>query len=287
MATDPGISAGKDAVRPKLAIIALAVGLLAPFASVIVATPAAWALNCDINSDHHTFGSFFWTRTGNDVYGVRAPIQKRVDGEICSDSTADPAINWSSIWISIFQSTPGHNGINQAGMMHVVKNGNHTWCRAYAGGTGQWTAYDCGSDNNDQFVWFQIRTTTDGLHYHIEDCGTSGGYGSCTLDFGADSPYPDPEGGTFIETYFGCEISITGSQADQQNVGNSTYHLQGEANNGTGGTEWAARNWGNQGVYWYGIDGTKHTSTCGTTDYQMTEVNMGEQLKFYDARNNT
>ena len=96
----------EDAVRPKLAIIALAVGLLAPFASVIVATPAAWALNCDINSDHHTFGSFFWTRTGNDVYGVRAPIQKRVDGQICSDSTADPAINWSSIWISIFQSTP-------------------------------------------------------------------------------------------------------------------------------------------------------------------------------------
>ncbi len=155
------------------------------------------------------------------------------------------------------------------------------------GGTGQWTSYDCGTDSNDQFVWFDIHTTTDGLHYHIDDCGTSGGYGSCTTMYGADSVYSSPEAATFIETYFGCDILITGSLGDQQNVGNSSYHIQGLANNGTGGTEWAARQWGNQGVYWYGSDGTKHTSTCDTTDYQTSEVISGEQLKFYDARNNT
>ena len=155
------------------------------------------------------------------------------------------------------------------------------------GGTGQWTSYDCGTDSNDQFVWFDIHPTTDGLHYHIDDCGTSGGYGSCTTMYGADSVYSSPEAATFIETYFGCDILITGSLGDQQNVGNSSYHIQGLANNGTGGTEWAARQWGNQGVYWYGSDGTKHTSTCDTTDYQTSEVISGEQLKFYDARNNT
>ncbi len=118
-------------MRPKLAIIALAVGILAPFAPVIVATPAAWALSCDISTDHHTFGSFFWTRTGNGVYGVRAPIQKRTDGEICNNSDANSGNNWSSIWISIISSNS--NAINQAGMMHLeLPNGNHTWCRAYA-----------------------------------------------------------------------------------------------------------------------------------------------------------
>lgn len=52
-----------------------------------------------------------------------------------------------------------------------------------------------------------------------------------------------------IKTCLGSEIRIMGSIGDQQNVGNSTYHIQGLANNGTGGTDWAARQWGNQGVY--------------------------------------
>jgi hypothetical protein len=174
-------------------------------------------------------------------------------------------------------------------MMHrELDNGNHTWCRAYAGGTGQWHTYDCGTGNNDQKVWFTIHTTTDGLHYHIEDCGTSGGYGSCTLDYGNDSVYATPVGSIFVETYFGCEMSITGSQGDTQAIGGTNYHIQGLANNGTGGTEWVARDWGDQGALWVDpIDHSVHTSTCGTADYKATEVNMGEILKFWDARNNT
>jgi hypothetical protein len=168
-----------------------------------------------------------------------------------------------------------------------LMNGDHSWCRFYAGGTGTVVNYDCGTDSDNTQVWFDIHTTTDGLHYHIDDCGTSGGYGSCDTKFGGDSPYNTPVGVTSAETPLGCDISIMGSQGDTQAVGGTNYHIQGLANNGTGGTEWAARQFGDQGVYWYGLDGTKHTSTCGTTNYQTSEINSGEILKFWDARNNT
>lgn len=154
------------------------------------------------------------------------------------------------------------------------------------GGSGQWTSYDCGTGSNDTQVWFSIHTTTDGLHYHIDDCGTSGGYGSCTTEFGNDSVYSAPEAGTFIETWFGCEMLIMGSQGDTQAVGGTNYHIQGLANNGTGGTEWTARQWGDQGAYYLDAQGS-HPSACGATDYQSTEINSGEILKFWDARNNT
>jgi hypothetical protein len=74
-----------------------------------------------------------------------------------------------------------------------------------------------------------------------------------------------------------------GSQGDTQAVGGTNYHIQGLANNGTGGTEWVARDWGDKGAL--NLDGTP--SVCGAADYKATEVNMGEILKFWDARNNT
>ena len=83
-------------------------------------------------------------------------------------------------------------------------------------------------------------------------------------------------GARMQKTQLGCNIHIMGSSGDQQNVGDSNYHVQGLDAAG----QWSARQWDNQGVQ--NINGQ---STCGTTYYQLSEQNSGEIMKFYDTRN--
>jgi hypothetical protein len=78
---------------------------------------------------------------------------------------------------------------------------------------------------------------------------------------------------------------LVSAKDEAENAG-TNYHIQGLANNGTGGTEWTARQWGDQGAYYLDAQGS-HPSTCGAADYKSTEINSGEILKFWDARNNT
>ena len=112
-------------------------------------------------------------------------------------------------------------------MIHMqLSNGNHTWCRFFAGDTGAVQQYDCGSSNNDTFVWFTIHPNPNG-NYEIDDCGTSGGYSNCTMMWNNNTIYTSALGATDSETPLGCEILELGSTSDQLNVGNSNYNVQG------------------------------------------------------------
>jgi hypothetical protein len=257
----------------KSPITAFMLLLLASLVSFVGSTPAALAFNCSTNV--RTWAAFHWTRTAWDVDGVRAPVEMRTDGGLC-DNDVGWQKNFSATWIAIEENAG--SGINQAGILHSeLPDGTKQWCRFYAGGIGAAQRYSCTYDPNGTFIFYTIHTYNSGQNYQISDCGTSGGYLSCTPKYGADSVYDEPLSATDAETALGCDIHIMGSNTNQQNVGESNWFVQGLDGSGT----WASRSWGNQGVF--NIFGA---SGCDTY-YKLSEVNSGEIMKFYDTRNSS
>jgi hypothetical protein len=181
-----------------------------------------------------------WTASGSGEVGVRAPIQTSFDSLLCtgSDNSA-----FAIGWIGIQQSNG--KGISQAGIIHRWVNGSATWCRAWAIGTGAQNFYDCGNQSNGTYVYFQIYLSSN-VHtgvdsYLVEDCGTGGGYGNCTvLNSEQQPPYSDPQGDVAAETNFGCTVQIMGSDSAPQNYGTSASQVQGLVD------DWGTRDWGYQ-----------------------------------------
>jgi hypothetical protein len=256
-------------MRRRTVIIAVMLATLSPLVSLTGNIPAAWAVTCD--NIVHAFQAYNWTHTnssGNDdVDGVRAPIEFRDDGALC-DYSAHPD---SADWITIAVEARYSSGIVQMGFVsYWLGGGNKEFCSVWAIGTGQPHFYDCYNYFNDTNVYFTIHPTSDGTHYVLADCGTSGGYqvADCTVKDNSQTVWAHPEGAAFAEAYYGCGLHIFGNSSDQQNVGTSNSHIQGLDDSGT----WKARSWG------------ANNNDC-SSNYIKSEQNGGETMKFYDTRN--
>jgi|HubBroStandDraft_1064217.scaffolds.fasta_scaffold95366_3 hypothetical protein len=216
-------------------------------------------------SYNDTFVPWTWTASGNSEYGIRAPVQTSFDSLLCTNS-GDSA--FATGWIAI-QAT-NDAGITQIGIIHRWNNGSSAWCRVWAIGTGAPNYYDCGNQSNGTYVYFEIYQNTN-VHtgansYVINDCGTSGGYGSCTVMNSTQSPYSDPQGDVAAETNFACTVQIMGSASAPQNYGTSASQVEGLVQ------DWGTRDWNYQ----------SQDNDC-TSDYHGVQGNS--TFSTWDSRN--
>jgi len=226
----------------------LILGSMVLLSAELVASPAsATAVDCTTASNHAwTGGSWFPTGT-NFAAGVQAPIQFRTASRVCnSGGIGEP--DGSSAWIAIVNGQGG-NLIAQIGFLKLVTNfstGDVSNCRFWAHGTGQAHSYKCGDDSDGDRFWFRIEALPDPdqpLHpevYALEDCGTSGGYGSCiTKDF-TQQAWSNGVGYTLNEVGYACDDKVMGSSSSRVNYGIGTYPIKGQ--NSFGGA-WAIHDW--------------------------------------------
>jgi hypothetical protein len=195
--------------------------------------------NCTGDSD---WPSFKWTRTDNQVYGLRAPVQIRIDGGLCGvPGGGDNPSNAIGFLIG-GANTNAHVGI---GLVHEFGVSGDHYCRFWDNAAGGGPTYDCTADNNDVFVFFKIVRFFDTVHhvykYDIEDCGTAGGYANCMSKNSASTEFSGPYGATESLANFTCLIHIMGSSSDKQNIGTTNNPLQGSTDNGS---TWSTRSWG-------------------------------------------
>jgi hypothetical protein len=163
----------------------------------------------------------------------------RLDGGLCGTTSDDPfAANWIGIQVQSGAE------ITQIGVEKDFNpsTGTAQYCRFWAIGAGIAHDYDCGTDNDGTYIFFQIsryyNPTTRLYYYEVGDCGTSGGYGNCTSKNGAQEAYSDPEGEVVAETDHGCVIHMLGTSARPVNYGTSSNPVQGMDS-----SSWATRNW--------------------------------------------
>ncbi len=128
------------------------VALLSPAAYARPASAAAPANPACSAQDKYDFVGWKWAPSNNDVVGVRAPINMRTDGLLCSDAGHDA---FAANWIAIVSQKTG--GITQIGFDHDYNSqGESVWCRFWAIGTGVAHDYKCGVDANNTFVYFRV-----------------------------------------------------------------------------------------------------------------------------------
>lgn len=244
----------------RLAIVSVFCAILV-MPLVSSATPA-FAVAC---SGSTSAPFWLWTRSALDVYGVRAPIQARRDGGLCGSRADDP---FTAAWIGIQQESG--SGITQIGYeKDFDSNSVGRWCRFWAIGTGFPHDYGCNTDANDTFMYFKVvryyDTPTRTYRYNVDDCGTGGGYGSCTNKSSSQAAYGNPEGIVSAETDYGCVVHIMGSGTDRQNYGTSSYPVQGMDS-----TSWTTRSWG--------------VHDAGCTSYYMRDQGP-DGMRTWDTRN--
>lgn len=182
-----------------------------------------------------------WMPPRSDLSGVRAPIEMKTDGLVCSGGTY---YGFAASWIGI--ESGGFNSITQVGVYHFYNNGTGTgeFCRFWAIDGGAPHTYGCNQQVNDQLVYFEIFRFTDPsthmLLYDILDCGTAGGYGSCTGKDSSQVAYSTAFGIASAETDYGqdaCTVQIMGSSTAAQRFGTSAYPIEGTL----GDSSWQTR----------------------------------------------
>jgi hypothetical protein len=261
----------------RLKVISVLAALLALFTAVQWSTLAApaFASACpftvkpDFVSENWSDGNTY------DVTGVRAPIQVRYTGTVCSSSgNPQPEEDgFDAAWISLEPSDS--SSVVQIGIEHESIPGGQQWCSFYAqvNSRDDFHRIACGSANlgsGGTYNFFEITefTNLNQQEYAVESCGT-GGYSGCTAvaDFGAFGAAYSP---TAAETDFGqapCTLAIMGSSTGIEHVGSDANPMQFQ--NSEGGS-WATHVQNDQGA------------TCGTDykgDYSSTVLGT------YDSRN--
>lgn len=105
------------------------------------------------------------------------------------------------------------------------------YCRFWAIGTGSVHKYLCGNDSGGTYIYFRVREVNAqyGYYYDIEDCGTSGGYSSCTIKNSTQTAFVNPKGYVLGEASYGytlCTSRIMGSLSAPDNAGTSANPIQ-------------------------------------------------------------
>jgi hypothetical protein len=262
--------------------VVLFLGAIAPLAA---GSSPAWAVTSCGNFSYDMGPAYDWTRTQNwDVRGVRAPLQVRVDGGLC-DMPGGGKDPFNYAWIAI-QCDPSYcSDISQIGYRHDFGNAGAHWCRSYGVGTGSLVDYDCDQDPNDGNLYFKVVRYWDPIsshyYYDIADCGLdSGGYGGCRTENSQDIAYTHPESDIVSEANYGnqnqganCVIHIMGSTGDHQNLGTSSYPVQGSTDDGS---NWSTRTWN---FFWDNGD-----SSC-SSPYETSTSSNG--MSYWDTRNSS
>jgi hypothetical protein len=198
-----------------------------PWLVVVGATPAN-AVACASNA-RSQLGGIQDPADGN-LFGVRAPIENRLDGLVCQSSLNLPTASWIGV------EGGGVNEFAQIGFAHhwSSMDSRGYYCRFWAFDTGSPHYYGCDAQIEGQYVYYKILVVGPGPVYHFEiyDCGTSGSYSAASCGTSKNSTE-----GTSItnmradmgigEATSACEQWITGSgpasdpTPDKQNIGKS------------------------------------------------------------------
>jgi len=211
-----------------------------------------------------------WTTSDNQVYGVRAPVFMRQDGELCTNSEDD---DFESPWISVEQEKG--EGITQIGFDHDWDSmGNEHFCRFWAIGDGVPHDYDCGDTPDRTTVYFEITTYSadDNIYYSVEDCGTGGDFSDCTQKSGSQLAYVNnnSEADSNQETDHSCASHMLGS-----------YEIPVLSGNDEWGTV------GNDGSSWDGRDWTILSSDDNDCSDDYEAGVSGDIIDTWDSRNTT
>jgi hypothetical protein len=239
-----------SSMRRIVIVLVILAGMLGPLTA---SADPAMAANC---TGDDGWPYFSWTRTDNQVYGIRAPIQSRIDGGLCG--VAGGGDNPSNAIGILIEDASSHVGI---GYVHEYGVSGGHYCRFWDSPAGGGPTYDCGT-TDDQFVFFKIVRYFDSVHhvykYEIDDCGTAGGYGNCTAEDSTSTAFSNPAAETQSNSNFTCTIHIMGSSSDKQNIGTSNNPLQCSTDDGS---SWSTRSWG--GPHWSNNDSSCSTSNGG------------------------
>jgi hypothetical protein len=250
------------------AILVSAASIASLLIGVMANMPAARAETdnppCNVGLGNVQEGGY-WAPANGDAEGIRAPINLRKDGELCTTAMSD---DFASDWIALTQNTGA--GITQIGWDHHWNSGGGVeYCRFWAIGTGHPNFYDC-TDSDETTVYFRIQTYNDGgtLRYDVDDCGTAGDFNDshCTQKSGSQAAYVN--GATAFadqEVDHPCVSFMLGSMAITVNYGNDNFGLVG--NDGSG---WVVKNW------------TGFVDSC-TNDYKKSI--SGDIIETWDSRN--
>jgi hypothetical protein len=248
---------------------ALAILLIGSF-SVFRATDASALPGCPGSQDYD-YVSNAWLPSDDFLAGIRAPIQARIDGAVCTGGTE---LGFAAAWIAI--NKLDGSSITQIGFLHVYDPdlGVGKVCRFWAIDGGTAHNYGCGSQTDDNFIWFKIErqynSDTKSYFYNIYDCGASG-YTNCTSKNATQAAYANAFGVVAAETDYGrgnCTVRIMGSYGDKQNFGNTGYPISFQHDQGG---SWGTKNMLGSPAY------------CGEYGGNFSDTTMGS----WDGRNNS
>jgi hypothetical protein len=223
-------------LRPGVALLAICTLVLFPMVQLAPAANAAYPA-CPAYAP--SFVGSRWTPSSSNVTaGIEAPVQLRIGADLCDDGAS---LDVSSAWIGVEPKT--NNAVTQIGFTKVqVTSSTAQTCRFWATGAGSPHLYNCSGDAGGSYVYFRIRVlgSSSSEYYSVEDCGTSGGYGSCTTKYTGQPYYGAGSWATFAsESAHGCQDTMMGSPSSPVHFGTSAYPLREQ--NAVGGS-WGSHN---------------------------------------------
>lgn len=195
----------------------------------------AFALPSCPSSTAYDFASNAWYPSDGDVGGIRAPVNLRRDGSVC---TGGPQLGFAAGWIGIENSAG--TSIAQIGFIHVYDPnlGVGKYCEFWAIDGGAAHLYNCGAWGDDALLHFMITKGTS--YYNIQDCGSGSGYSNCTSKNATQSIYSSAFALVSAETNYGrsgCTVHIMGTSADPQVEGATGDPIQGKHDGDAWGTK--------------------------------------------------
>jgi hypothetical protein len=223
-------------LRAGLALVGIFTIVLFPMVQLAPSASAAYPA-CPAYAP--SFVGSTWTPSSSNVTaGIEAPIQLRVGADLCDDGvSADD----SGVWIGV--EPAAKNAITQIGLIKLeVTDSTAETCRFWATGAGTPHVYNCNGDAGGTYVYFRIRVlaSSSSEYYSVEDCGTAGGYGSCTAKYTGQPYYGAGSWAAFAsESAHGCQDTMMGGTSSPVHFGTSAHPLHEQ--NAVGGS-WASHN---------------------------------------------
>ena len=228
--------------------------------------PAASAASCPSTANHDWVGAQ-WTTSS--AIGVRAPVQMRKTGTVCTTQGSQEP-DQDSDWIAIVSGSY----IVQAGTIHLYNDALSAsqYCRFWAIGTRTVHKYGCGTDSGGTYIYFRVHLVNAyyGYYYDVDDCGTGGGYSSCVTKNSSQQELSIPTGFALAETSYGgsnCTSRIMGSSSLPANMGTSSHAIEWQTA--------VAGSWGTKSLSGY--------SQSGCSQYAYVKTNS--IVSTWDGRN--
>lgn len=269
--TRAGLRRKARATRSRL--LSRRISVLLALASLVlgietVSISSAYAALPACSSVTHAWRGAAWTvnNAENMVGGVEAPVRLRVGADLC-DSASDAASSWIGIEPSSNQQI---TQIGFAKYVSSVSSGATSVCRFWATGGGNIHCYNS-STAGGTTVYFRIKVvaSSSAAYYAIQDCGTGGGYGSCTTVNQSQAIYGSGAWSLFAsEVSYSCGDTMMGGPTSPVNIGNASYAIK-EENAVNGG--WSTRP----------LDNLSTGATCA----QYAHTYNDSQVQTWDTRN--